>query len=69
MEEVVLPDVGKFAVIGGDPGQYRLCRYRKSGGQIGGSPQRISELGVWLALREIPLSGLVLGEDGGPSCD
>ena len=50
MEEVVLPDVGKLAVIGGDPGQYRLCRYRKSGGQIGGSPQRISELGVWLAL-------------------
>jgi len=42
MEEVILPDVGKFAVIGGDPGQDRLRRYRKSGGEIWGSPQRIS---------------------------
>ena len=42
MEEEVLPDVGKFAVIGGDPGQDRLCRYRKSGGEIGALPADIS---------------------------
>jgi len=38
MEEVVFPNVGEFAVIRGDPGQDRLCRYRKSGGEIGGHP-------------------------------
>ena len=44
MEEVVLPNVGEFAVIRGDPGQDRLCCYRKSGGETGAAPPAISAL-------------------------
>ena len=36
MEEIVLPNVGKLAVIWRDPGQDRLRCYRKSGSEIEG---------------------------------
>ena len=67
MEEIVLPNVGKLAIIGRDPGQDSLGRYRKLRGEIEGSRQRLPR--GFLTLREISLSSLVLGEDDGPSCD
>jgi len=36
MKEIILPNVGKLAVIRRDPGQDRLRRYRKPGGEIEG---------------------------------
>jgi hypothetical protein len=45
MEEIVLPDVGEFAVIWRDPRQDRLCRYRGVG-DISAEPQA-----VWSASR------------------
>lgn len=66
MEEIILPNVGKLAVVGRDLGQNRLCRYRKEGVRL--REAQTVTLG-FVTLREVPLPSLVFGKNCSPSCN